>query len=64
MTPRHVVAADLTWRDGRLEPALAVWVDGDGRIARVGACAEAEAAAAAGAGDGLRLALNIGAMLL
>ena len=52
MTARHVVAADLTWSDGKLEPALAVWVDADGRIERVGARAEAEAAAAAGAGDG------------
>jgi formimidoylglutamate deiminase len=52
VTARHVVAADLTWSDGKLEPTLAVWVDADGRIERVGARAEAEAAAAAGAGDG------------
>lgn len=53
MTPRHVVAADLTWSDGALRPALAVWVDDQGRIDRVGPLAEATAAAADTA-DGTR----------
>ena len=50
MSARHVVAAELTWSDGRLEPGLAVWVDDEGRVERTGPLAEATAAA--GAADG------------
>lgn len=57
MTPRHVVAAELTWSDGALRPALAVWVDDQGHIERVGPLAEATAAAEAA--DGTRPPLEI-----
>ncbi|HEV8240595.1 MAG TPA: formimidoylglutamate deiminase [Thermoanaerobaculia bacterium] len=50
MTPRQVVAAELTWSDGALRPALAVWVDEDGRVGRIGPLAEATAAAEAADG--------------
>ena len=57
MTPRHVVAAELTWSDGALRPALAVWVDDQGRIERLGPLAEATAAA--DAADGTRPPLHL-----
>jgi formimidoylglutamate deiminase len=50
VTPRQVVAAELTWSDGALRPALAVWVDEDGRVGRIGPLAEATAAAEAADG--------------
>ena len=66
MTLRHVVAADLTWSEGGLRPALAVWVDENGRIARVSSLAEATAAADAkdGTAPPLRLLRLAGMALL
>ena len=57
MTPRHVVAAELTWSEGGFKSALAVWVDDSGRIERVGPLAEATAAA--GAADGTASPLGL-----
>ncbi|HXT19595.1 MAG TPA: formimidoylglutamate deiminase [Thermoanaerobaculia bacterium] len=51
MTARQVVAAELTWSDGALQPALAVWVDDDGRIGRIGPLADAAAASDSGGGE-------------
>jgi formimidoylglutamate deiminase len=45
VTARRVVAADLTWVDGAFQPGVAVWIDGEGRIDRLGAAAEAAMAA-------------------
>src|SRR6185503_18995296 len=51
VSARRAVAAELTWVDGALQPGVAVWIDADGRIARIGAAAEATSAAAAPGGD-------------
>ncbi len=51
MTARRAVAADLTWVDGAFQPALAVWIDGEGRVDRVSPASEAAAAAAAPGGS-------------
>ena len=47
MTVRRVVAADLTWVDGAFQPAIAVWLDGEGRIDRLSSVGEAATAATA-----------------
>jgi formimidoylglutamate deiminase len=45
LRPHRAVAAELTWSDEGLAPGLAVWIDDEGRIERVGPAEEALAAA-------------------
>jgi hypothetical protein len=41
LSVRAVIAAELTWTDRGFAHGLALWIDEDGRIARVGPAAEA-----------------------